>query len=65
MTGVTADYQLTRWNFSSSAENFPPTSLAWSTGAGTFTITNNGSTTTETIKPMFTKAVSTPVTIVS
>lgn len=64
MTGVTADHQLTRWNFSESAENFPPTSLAWSTGAGTFTITNNGSTTTETIKPMFTKAVSTPIVIV-
>lgn len=57
MTGITADYELIRWNFSSSAENFPPTSLAWTTGSGTFTITNNGTATLETIKPVFTKTV--------
>ena len=64
MAGITADYQLTRWNFSSSAENFPPTSLEWSTGAGTFTITNNGSASLETIQPVFVKTAGTPITVV-
>ena len=64
MAGITADYQLTRWNFSSSAENFPPTSLEWSTGAGTFTITNNGSASLETIQPVFMKTAGTPITVV-
>lgn len=64
MAGITADYQLTRWNFSSSPENFPPTSLEWSTGAGTFTITNNGSASLETIQPVFMKPAGTPITVV-
>ena len=64
MAGITALHQLTRWNFSSSAENFPPTSLEWSTGAGTFTITNNGSASLETIQPVFVKTAGTPITVV-
>lgn len=65
MSGLTSDHQLTRWNFSSSAENNPPTSLSWSTASGSFTITNNGSTTTETIKPVFMKPAGIPITIVT
>ena len=53
MDGPTADHELIRWNFSSSAENSPPASLQWDTYAGYFTITNNGGTTAETIKPVF------------
>lgn len=53
LTGLTAQHELTRWNFSSSAENHPPVKLSWSTYAGYFTITNNGGTTTETIRPVF------------
>lgn len=63
MPGMTADHQLTRWNFSTSAENDPPANLMWTTYAGYFTITNNGGTTAETMKPMFAiptgKAIST------
>lgn len=64
MTGLTADHQLTRWNFSSSPENLPPVTLSWTTSAGSFTITNNGGTTAETIKPVFMKPAGTPITIV-
>ena len=64
MAGITAMHQLTRWNFSAAAENFPPTSLEWATGAGTFTITNNGNDTDETIQPVFVKAAGTPATVV-
>lgn len=53
MPGLTANHVLTQWNFSSSAENAPPVSLAWTTYAGYFTITNTGGTTSETIKPVF------------
>jgi len=53
MAGITANHELTRWNFSSSAENNPPANLTWTTEAGSFTITNNGGTTSETIKPVF------------
>ena len=53
MTGLTADYVLILWNFSTSAENAPPVDLSWSTGSGTFTITNNGGTTSESIQPVF------------
>lgn len=53
MDGLTVDHELLRWNFSSSAENSPPASLQWDTYAGYFTITNNGGTTAETIKPVF------------
>ena len=53
LTGLTSDHELVRWNFSSSAENAPPVDLAWTTYAGYFTITNNGGTTAQTIKPVF------------
>ena len=56
MEELTADHELIRWNFSVSAENFPPCSLAWTTFDGGFTITRNDSvTTTETIQPVFNK----------
>ena len=53
MDGMTADYELARWNFSSSAENAPPVNLTWTTYDGYFTITNTGGTTSESIKPVF------------
>lgn len=53
MAGLTANHILTHWNFSSSAENAPPADLSWTTANGSFTITNNGGTTSETIKPVF------------
>lgn len=53
MAGMTASHILTHWNFSSSPENAPPANLTWTTYAGYFTITNNGGTTAETIKPVF------------
>ena len=53
MTGITADHKLISWGFSSSPENAPPTKLAWATYSGYFTITNNGSSSNETIKPIF------------
>ena len=65
MAGITADYELIRWNFSASAENNPPTSLSWTTGNGTFTITNNGSASLETIQPVFVKTAGTPITLVT
>lgn len=53
MDGLTDDHELVRWNFSASAENDPPASLVWTTYDGYFTITNNGGTTSETMKPVF------------
>ena len=53
MAGLTANHILTHWNFSSSAENAPPVDLSWTTANGSFTITNNGGTTSETIRPVF------------
>ena len=58
LTGLTADYQLVRWNFSSSPENAPPASLTWTTAANSFTITNNFGTTSQTIQPVFIKPTS-------
>ena len=55
LNGLTADHELLRWNFSSSAENSPPVDLTWTTYSGYFTITNNGGTTSETIRPTFVK----------
>lgn len=53
--GLTASHRLIEWNFSSSAENKPPVNLTWTTAANTLTITNNGGTTSETIRPVFVK----------
>ena len=51
--GLTANHELIRWNFSSSAENWPPVNLTITTYAGYFTIQNTSGTTSETIKPVF------------
>lgn len=53
MSGLTSNHELVRWNFSLSPENVPPVDLTWATYNGYFTITNNGGTTAETIKPVF------------
>ena len=53
LAGLTADHELSRWNFSTSAENDPPADLEWTTYAGYFTITNNGGTTSESMRPVF------------
>lgn len=53
MSGLTSDHELVRWNFSASAENAPPANLSWDTYNGYFTITNNGGTTSESIRPVF------------
>lgn len=53
MDGLTANHILTQWNFSTSAENAPPADLSWTTANGSFTITNNGGSTSETMKPIF------------
>ena len=53
LAGLTADHELSRWNFSTSAENDAPAKLAWATYAGYFTITNNGGTTSESMRPVF------------
>lgn len=53
MQGLTSAHRIIYWNFSSSAENAPPVSLSWSTGDNTFTITNDGGTTSESMKPIF------------
>jgi len=52
MDGITAGHELWRWNFFDAAtngnpisENAPPQSMEWTTSAGGFTITNNGSDT--------------------
>ena len=52
MTGLTSDHELVRWNFSASAENAPPVGLTWTTYNGYFTITNNGGSTSESIRPV-------------
>lgn len=62
MTGMTNEYELEKWNFSSSPENIPPVDLTCNTYNGYFTITNNGGTTSETIRPMFIKAKKIAVT---
>ena len=61
MPGLTADFELTVWNFSASAENSPPADLTWTTYDGYFTITNTAGTTSETMQPIFEKPQ--PVTI--
>lgn len=53
MPGLTAAHEVALWNFSVSAENCPPADLECNTYNGYFTITNNGGTTSETIKPVF------------
>lgn len=53
MDGITAEHRLITWGFSSSPENNPPTDLSWSTANGYFTITNNGTASSETIQPVF------------
>lgn len=53
MSGLTSDHVLVRWNFSASAENAPPVGLTWTTYNGYFTITNNGGTTSESMRPVF------------
>ena len=63
MSGITADYILISWGFSSSSENTPPTDLAWATYSGYFTITNNGSASNETIKPIFALPTSVAVSV--
>lgn len=53
MPGITADHELLKWNFSTSAENSPPCNLTWTTYDGYFTIANTGGTTSESMKPIF------------
>ena len=53
LAGLTANHELARWNFSSSAENDPPVDLSWYTYDGYFTITNTSGSTSETIQPVF------------
>lgn len=62
MTGMTANHELIRWNFSNSAENAPPVSLEWTTGEGYFTILNTSGDTNETMKPVFAETVGTSIT---
>lgn len=61
MTGLTSDHELVRWNFSASKENAPPVGLTLTTYNGYFTITNDGGTTSESIRPVF--ALPTAITI--
>ena len=53
LTGLTSDHEVMRWNFSSSAENVPPANLNISVYNGYFTVTNDGGTTSESIRPVF------------
>lgn len=62
MIGMTNEYELVKWNFSSSPENIPPVDLTCNIYDGYFTIINNGGTTSETIRPMFIKAQKIAVT---
>lgn len=62
MAGITSDYILTKWNFSSSPENNPPAYLTCTTYNGYFTITNNSGITSETIKPLFLKSKEVAIT---
>lgn len=55
--GLTANHRLVVWGFSSSGENAPPCNLSWETGYNNvenqFRVTNDGGTTSETIRPIF------------
>lgn len=62
MAGITDEYELIKWNFSSSSESNPPADLTCTTFNGYFTITNNNGTTSETIKPLFMKSKKIAVT---
>ena len=53
VSGITADHVLILWNFSTSAENNSPANLSWTTANGSFTISNTGGTTSESITPVF------------
>ena len=64
MGGLTANHILTHWNFSSSAENAPPVDLSWTTANGSFTITNNGGSTSETMMPIFELPVAVSITAI-
>lgn len=64
MAGLTANHILTHWNFSSSAENVPPADLDWDTYDGSFTITNNGGSTSETMRPIFELPVAISITTI-
>lgn len=63
MVGITDEYELIKWNFSSSSENTPPADLVCTTYNGYFTITNNGGITSETIKPLFLKSKKVAITL--
>lgn len=63
MVGLTDEYELIKWNFSSSSENTPPADLVCTTYNGYFTITNNGGITSETIKPLFLKSKKVAITL--
>jgi len=62
MADLTEDYYVMRWNYSESSENHPPASVSITTYNGYFTITNNYGTTSETVQPIFGKAVTREVT---
>lgn len=64
MVGLTANHILTQWNFSTSAENAPPVALSWTTANGSFTITNNGGSTSETMRPIFELPVAVSITAI-
>lgn len=53
MQGLSSVHRLNYWNFSASAENYPPVDLSWTTSADTCVITNNGGSTSESMKPIF------------
>jgi hypothetical protein len=53
VAGMTADYEVIRWNFSSSAENNPPCDLTVITYDGYFTVQNTGGSTNESFNPVF------------
>lgn len=62
MEGLTSDYELVRWNFSASPENFPPADLSLNIYNGYFTITNSGGTTSESMRPVFVLPQAVPIT---
>lgn len=57
LTGLTADHELVRWNFTDGstviAENSPPCDISWTTYNGYFTISNTNGTTSASCKPVF------------
>ena len=53
VSGITANHVLDKWRFSTSAENAPPVKLNWVTSSGSFTITNSGGETSESVQPVF------------